>query len=179
MFGGCKLSAKHQEIAKMICRVCGKELADEFKFCPHCGDEKVANCPECGKESSIEFNYCPYCGEAFAPDPSEIESLSSSSRINKVTDKITDQIAPKISVDTDKTQEVGTYVFGAFSAISLLVSIMKGIVPIYLFEAAGWAGAAWYWHRKKTHSELAQSIVIAIALLVAIGEVFQIAWQFR
>ena len=161
----------------MVCRVCGKESADEFKFCPHCGDEKFANCPECGKESSLDFNYCPYCGEAFAPEPSEIESLNPSSEINQVTDKINVQTAPIKSEDTDKAKEVGTYVFGAFSAISLLVSIMKGIVPIYLFEAAGWAGAAWYWHSKKTHSELAKAIVIVLAVLVAIGEVIHIAWQ--
>ena len=39
--------------------------------------------------------------------------------------------------------------------------------------------AAWYWHRKKTHSELAKAIVIVLAALVAIGEVIQIASQFR
>jgi TPR repeat protein len=54
---------------------------------------------------------------------------------------------------------------------------MKGLVPIYLFEAAGWAGAAWYWHSKKTHSELAKAIVIVLAVLVAIGEVIHITWQ--
>ncbi|MGO9952887.1 MAG: zinc-ribbon domain-containing protein [Dissulfurispiraceae bacterium] len=165
----------------MVCRVCGKELADEFKFCPHCGNEKTTKtvCPECGKELSIEFSYCPYCGEAFAPEASEIESLSPPPEINHVTDEQndqpapieSDQTAPMKSVDADKAKEIGTYVFGAFSAISLLVSIMKGLVPIYLFEAAGWAGAAWYWHSKKTHSELAKAIVIVLAVLVAIGEV--------
>jgi transcription elongation factor Elf1 len=169
----------------MVCRACGKEFADEFKFCPHCGDEKIANCPECGKESSIDFSYCPYCGEAFAPEVPEIELLSPPPEVDHVTDEQTDQPAPIESdqttpirsADTDKTKEIGTYVLGAFSAISLLVSIMKGLVPIYLFEAAGWAGAAWYWHSKKTHSELAKAIVIVLAVLVAIGEVIHITWQ--
>jgi TPR repeat protein len=72
---------------------------------------------------------------------------------------------------------VGTWVFGAFSAISLVVSMAKGIVPIYLLEAAGWAGAAWYWQAKKTHSDVAKAIVIVLAVLVGIGEVVHIASQ--
>ncbi|MGA3125871.1 MAG: tetratricopeptide repeat protein [Candidatus Korobacteraceae bacterium] len=72
---------------------------------------------------------------------------------------------------------VGTWVFGAFSAISLLVSIVKGVVPIYLLEAAGWAGAAWYWEGKKTHSEFAKAVVVVIAILVGIGEVIHIVSQ--
>jgi hypothetical protein len=72
---------------------------------------------------------------------------------------------------------VGTWVFGAFSAISLVVSMAKGIVPIYLLEAAGWAGAAWYWQAKKTHSDVAKAIVIVLAVLVGIGEVVHIVSQ--
>ena len=41
-----------------------------------------------------------------------------------------------------------------------------------------WAGAAWYWHRKKTHSELAKAIIIVMAVLIAIGEIVGIAKQF-
>ena len=43
-------------------------------------------------------------------------------------------------VPSNGSDKIGTYVFGAFSAISVLVSIAKGIVPIYLVEAAVWAG---------------------------------------
>jgi hypothetical protein len=59
----------------------------------------------------------------------------------------------------------------------LLVSIIKGLVPIYLLEAVGWAGLAWYWQKKNTHSELAKAIVIVLAVLVAIGEVVHIVSQ--
>jgi TPR repeat protein len=69
-------------------------------------------------------------------------------------------------------------VFGSFAVITLVVSIVKGIVPIYLFESTVWAGAAWYWHRKKTHSELAKAITIVLAVLIALGEVIQITRQF-
>jgi TPR repeat protein len=45
-------------------------------------------------------------------------------------------------------------------------------------ESAAWAAAAWYWHRKKTYSELAKAIVIVLAALIAIGEIIQISKQF-
>ena len=79
---------------------------------------------------------------------------------------------------SNRSDKIGTYVFGAFSAISVLVSIAKGIVPIYLVEAAIWAGCAWYWHRKKTHGELAKAVIIVLAVLIAIGEIVSIAKQF-
>lgn len=67
--------------------------------------------------------------------------------------------------------------FAAFSALSLIVSIIKGIVPIYLLESAGWAGLAWYWQRKNTHSEMAKGIVIVFAVVVAVGEAVHIVTQ--
>jgi hypothetical protein len=94
-----------------------------------------------------------------------------------VTEVETEAPAPTPRVASNGKNEIGTYVFGAFAVISLLVSIIKGVVPIYLVESAVWAGAAWYWHRAKSHSELGKAIVIVIAVLVAIGEVIHIASQ--
>jgi hypothetical protein len=106
-----------------------------------------------------------------------IESPIPSPEEDPVKEERTEQQAPTTSA-TDIKNKIGTYVFGAFSVLSLIVAIVKGIVPIYLIESAIWAGAAWYWHRKKTHSELATAIVIVFAGLIAIGEVIQIARQF-
>jgi ribosomal protein L32 len=164
----------------MVCRACGKESADEFSFCPHCGKRKITEivCPSCAKESAVEFSFCPHCGEAFAPAPQLIESPNLPPEVVPAKEKLADQpSATKVGV-TGRANDIGTYVFGAFSVIALLVSIIKGIVPIYLLESAIWAGAAWYWHRIKTHSELAKAIVIVLAALIAIGEVIQIASQF-
>ena len=94
--------------------------------------------------------------------------------VQSVTDTLTDESEPIRDGVAGTAIRVGTLVFGAFSAISLLVSIVKGLVPIYLLEAAGWAGLAWYWQGKKTHSELAKAIVIVLAVLVAIGEVVHV-----
>ncbi len=113
-----------QEINKMICGACGKESASDFKFCPH-------------------------CGKAFVPRPSVIESPSPSPEVHSVTDTPTDESQPIKDGVAGTAIRVGTLVFGAFSAISLLVSIVKGLVPIYLLEAAGWAGIAWYWQGKR------------------------------
>jgi len=152
---------------------------DEFSFCPHCGERKIAEraCPACGNESADDFTFCPYCGKAFLTIPSESESQATPPEIEQVTDTETDQTAPTQSGAAGRSNKVGTYVFLAFAAISLLVSIIKGVVPIYLLESAGWAGAAWYWHRKKTHGELAKAVVIVLAALLAIGEVIHIASQ--
>ncbi len=137
-------------IAKMVCKVCDKDPADGFKFCPHCGN-------------------------AFAPALSVNESPIHPPEVQSVIDTLTDESEPIRDGVAGTAIRVGTLVFGAFSAISLLVSIVKGLVPIYLLEAAGWAGVAWYWQKKKTHSELAKTIVIVLAVLVAIGEVVHIA----
>jgi len=140
-----------QEINKMICGACGKESAGD-KFCPH-------------------------CGKTFVRRPSVIESPIPPPEVQSVTDTLTDESEPIRDGVAGTAIRVGTLVFGAFSAISLLVSIVKGLVPIYLLEAAGWAGVAWYWQGKKTHSDVAKAIVIVLAVMVAIGEVVHIALQ--
>ena len=136
-------------------------------------------CAGCGKESADEFSFCPHCGKAFVARPPVIELPGLPLEVKPVTAVATEEPAPARGVTNERSNKIGTYVFGAFSVIALLVSLIKGIVPIYLVEAAVWAGAAWYWHRTKTHSELAKAIVIVFAALVAIGEVIQIASEFR
>jgi ribosomal protein L35AE/L33A len=132
-------------------------------------------CSGCGKESADEFSFCPRCGKALAATLPATEPPGSLLHTNPIQEAEAKNPAVAPSNGSDK---IGTYVFGAFSAISVLVSIAKGIVPIYLVEAAVWAGAAWYWHRKKTHSELAKAIIIVMAVLIVIGEVVGIAKQF-
>jgi hypothetical protein len=105
------------------------------------------------------------------------EPLIPPPEIQSVTGTLTDESALVKDGVAGTSIRVGTLVFGAFSAISLLVSIVKGIVPIYLLEAAGWAGVAWYWQAKKSHSEFAKAVVVVIAILVGIGEVVHIASQ--
>jgi len=136
-------------------------------------------CRGCGKESAEGFSFCPHCGEVLVAASPAVESPSFPLEVGPVVNVATVEPAPTHSIATDRTNEIGTYVFGAFSVISLLVSMIKGVVPIYLAESAIWAGAAWYWYSKKSHSELAKAVVIVFAALVVIGEGIQIASQFR
>ena len=165
----------------MVCRACGRESAGDFSFCPHCGEQQAGKmvCGACGKESADEFSFCPYCGKAFVVGPPVIELPGPPQEVNTDTAVATEEPAPTEGVANERSNKIGTYVFGAFSVLALLVSIIKGIVPIYLIESAVWAGAAWYWHSKKTHSELAKAIVIVLAALIAIGEVIQVAREFN
>jgi ribosomal protein L32 len=165
----------------MVCRACGEESAEDFNFCPHCGKQQIAHlvCAACGRESADHFNFCPNCGKSAIAGPSVAESSSPSPEVKPVRETATEESPATQRVSINRTHRIGTYVFGAFSVIALLVSLIKGIVPIYLVESAIWAGAAWYWHRMKRHSELAKAIVIVLAGSVAIGEVVEIASQFR
>lgn len=50
-----------------FCKKCGKQISEDFKLCPYCG-EKVEeeileiSCPSCGKTIKSDFKVCPYCG---------------------------------------------------------------------------------------------------------------------
>jgi len=130
----------------MVCNACGKAIADEFKFCPQCG-------------GPVEIRPTVTESSDSAPEPLfRSDAPGPAQRDVSVTGI-----------------QAGTVVFGIFAVITLMVSIIKGIVPIFLLEAAGWAGLAWYWQHKKTHSENAKSGIIVLAVLVALGEVVHIA----
>jgi len=165
----------------MVCHACGKVSAEDFSYCPHCGKQRVTPtvCPSCAGELSAEFSFCPHCGRALVSTPPCSAPPAPLPEVEAVEQEQPNQQEPTESSKTDRSNEIGTYVFGSFAVIALVVSIVKGIVPIYLFESAVWAGAAWYWHRKKTHSDLAKAIVIVIAALIAIGEVVQVAREFN
>jgi hypothetical protein len=137
----------------MFCSVCGKDIADEFKFCPHCGK------PIARLSKDVEMPIS-------SADPSPLPDVPN---IGLTSTPI---------VSTGSGIQAGTIVFASFAAISLLVSLVKGLVPIYLLEAFGWAGLAWYWQSKKTHSDVAKAIVGTLAVMVVLGEVVHIAMQW-
>jgi hypothetical protein len=136
----------------MLCGACGRDLADGFAFCPYCGK------PIEGESAGVEMSH-----PSEAPGPSsDVPNVG---------------LGPEKMASAGNGIQAGTVALGSFAAISLLVSIVKGLVPIYLLEAAGWAGLAWYWQSKKTHSDIARGVVGTLAVLVAVGEVVHIAMQ--
>lgn len=168
----------------MICKECGKDSNVDFSFCPHCGKQRITQivCPSCAYESSANFSFCPQCGKAFSSIPSAsvpLDSLPDVEVVDKVS--IDNQSTTSISLSNllNDTDDIGTYTFGAFAVITLLVAIAHGIRPIELIETAIWAGAAWYWHSKKTHSELAKAVVLVLAALVAIVEIISVVHHFN
>ena len=134
-------------------------------------------CDACGKESTIEFKFCPECGKAKLATPPTIESPGPTISGQSITGNTSGESMPVSTKVNGTPISAGTIIFAAFSAISLVVSIIKGLVPIYLLESVAWAGLAWYWHSKRTHSELAKGIVVILAVLVAVGESAQIVSQ--
>ena len=129
----------------MVCTGCEKQFDDGFSFCPHCGKAAGEAPPKAvGPEPVVTF-----------PAGQEPEGALS---------------PPNPEKARDGASKVGSIVFGAFAAISLLVAIGKGFVPLYLIESVAWAWAAWYWHTKKVRSRLAEALVIILGVVVTIGE---------
>ncbi len=51
-----------------ICRKCNYFSREEEKdnFCPFCGTELIAVCPNCGEKIDNPYaEYCKYCGEKY------------------------------------------------------------------------------------------------------------------
>lgn len=127
-------------------------------------------CAACGKESPIDFSFCPHCGMPARAKTSVSESTDDGTTVRR-------EIAAEVGrpAVTPSSIKAGTIVFGIFAAISLLVSIAKGVVPIFLIESAGWVGLAWFWQAKRTHSDFVRGVVTVLAIIVSIGEVLHIA----
>ena len=132
-------------------------------------------CTECEKQFANEFKFCPYCGKTVNAMPSSIGSRDPAAAINVGTVPPDNFASSGVGVEPNTTSNVGTVVFGAFAAISLVVSIVKGFVPLYLLESGGWAWAAWYWHTKKVKGELAKALVVLLGIAVGVGEIIHLA----
>jgi hypothetical protein len=134
-------------------------------------------CGVCGKELVEDFAFCPQCGRAVSPDrrPGGPPIRSPQSVATKDSPEM--PTSPADGAVGNTPVVVGTFVFGAFSAISLIVSIVKGIVPIYLLASAAWACAAWFWHKRSSKKEVARAIVVVLGALAAVGEVALLASQ--
>jgi hypothetical protein len=102
------------------------------------------------------------------------EANGSAAQVSKPADPKTN---PPCSTAAKKQLNYGTVIFGAFSALSLLVALAKGIVPLYLGESALWAGFAWYWHKKNPQNETAKAVVLFLAVAVACGEGYMLGTE--
>jgi hypothetical protein len=126
----------------MYCTECGSALSDQFKFCPACGQAVVAD------RSSL-----PIPGNRL-PTVREQEILGTSGI----------RVRPKVHL-------IGTVILGTFSVMTLLIGFAKGLTPLSLIEATGWATAAWFWQRKKPNSLVATIAIILLAVVITVGEI--------
>jgi zinc-ribbon domain len=124
-------------------------------------------CTKCGLELPGDSQFCRKCGYAF-PIPSSQSPVTAPTTAQQPPGG--SPIAPTQSIPGHSTFKVGTLVFAVFSVLSLVVCFAKGLVPIYLGEAALWAALAWYWHKKGSTSEIATLIILLLAVGVAAGE---------
>lgn len=105
-------------------------------------------CLKCSAELPIGSQFCLKCGQALGEPPTPSASPT----------------------PTNPYGAFGAFVFASFSMITLLVSLSKGIVPIYLAESALWGALAWYWHKRNPTSQKANLAVLLLAVVVAAGE---------
>jgi hypothetical protein len=65
--------------SKRHCPHCGYTLADDYAFCPGCGNDArlFRRCPTCGSEHYLpgeaRLNYCPVCGNVMDAKPSSAQ----------------------------------------------------------------------------------------------------------
>jgi hypothetical protein len=50
------------------CVACRKAIADDARFCRHCGAPQTAPCPSCSESVSADSNFCPHCGTNLVED---------------------------------------------------------------------------------------------------------------
>lgn len=139
-------------------------------------------CIKCGLDQPEDSRFCRKCGYAFPnlespplaspPATAETEGASIAATIPAA--------APSASTSTVIAQTAfnfGTWIFAGFSVLSLIVAFARGIVPIYLGEAAGWAVLAWWWQKTNPKSQIANALVLLLAVVLAAGEGFLIGRQ--
>lgn len=55
-------SVKNISKSSVTCPHCGAQAAENYKFCPKCGEKVKEECTSCGTELNKEWKCCPACG---------------------------------------------------------------------------------------------------------------------
>lgn len=144
----------------MFCGICGNKCSDEFRFCPCCGRAVASGCASGAGKVTVA---------AARASSLETPKENAEARVEKADTPMVQQ--------PDSLANIGTIVFGGFCALSVLVSLVRGVVPIYLAEAVLWGGLAWYWHKRKPRSAAATGTVLVLAIVMVAGEGFLVGRQ--
>ena len=60
------------ETGVKMCPACNDVLAQEFDYCPNCGEYVGETCRHCHRRMDPKWTYCPYCGEAEPEDEKDV-----------------------------------------------------------------------------------------------------------
>jgi hypothetical protein len=111
--------------------------------------------------------------ESATPISAELSPVASS---GNATDR--SEPAPITHSNQGIQTNLGTIVFALFSVLSLLICLVRGVVPIFLAEAALWAGLSLLWFKKNLASPTVNLIVLVVAVFAAAGEGFVVRGQY-
>jgi hypothetical protein len=127
---------------------------------------------KCGLELPDDSQFCRKCGFAFPIAASQPSTTTTP--VPEAVPSVTLSSVPATPAPARSTFNFGTFVFAGFSVLSLVVSFAKGIVPIYLGEAALWGVLAWFWHKKNPTNQLLNVGIVLLAVIVAAAQGFLI-----
>jgi hypothetical protein len=137
-------------------------------------------CMKCGTDLPDDALFCRKCGYSFSVTPTKIPPIveTPAGTDAPAVSHPAPTTGPTQSASVNASPNLGTIVFASFALLSLIVSFVKGIVPIFLVEAVLWGALALYWYKKKPTSQAATGVILLLAVAIAAGEGYLVGRQF-
>jgi hypothetical protein len=138
-------------------------------------------CSKCATSLPDDAQFCLKCGHALTGtlNTNIPTTPSPEAKTEPLVTPAAPTDAPTVSMPNVPNANIGTFVFASFAVLSLVVSFVKGVVPIFIIEAGLWGGLAWYWNRKKPKSQAATAIVLLLAVVVVAAEGYSLLRKFE
>ena len=152
----------------MLCINCGKENADESKFCTSCGKELIHSdirfCPGCGnKIKTANINFCEKCGLLLRMSPIQNNFIAGSPPISNLA-----PVENQINVMPSATD----IVVGSVLADTVYNEDLKSAnIAAILCMVLGWYGAHDF-YCSKIHS----AVIKLILGLTGVGLIATVPW---
>ena len=132
-----------------FCKNCGKQISENFKLCPYCGEkieEEILeiSCPSCGKTIKSDFKVCPYCGNNRSNERESYNNYNTENRANYNSNNY--EVSPKSGIACSILclflGGFGVHRFYAgriiSAAILLLITVINIILCIIMMALSSW-----------------------------------------